>query len=206
MGIPPFQLEDYIQVQSNSNKPSNLANEKFAHGHGLVIGIAHYANINNLPNAVLNDARELRLLLENSAGYTASNIISLLDDNATRTAIRAAFDELALRTEVDDTVIIFYSGHGAHNSSDTKSQYILPYDWTLNDLEHTCISGEELTTLISNIRANRVLVILDSCHSGGIGNPKDLKLNSYIKGHLSEDYYAVASSGQRPCYYCIFTF
>lgn len=126
----------------------------------------------------------------------------LLDEQATGDGIRAALADLEARAGPGDTAVIFFSGHGAHDSHSSEpgtqnsepKQYILPYDCDLSDLPGTAISGEETTMLLHSIRAGRLLVLFDSCHSGGAGEPKGAL--PQFKAGLSEDYYQALAQGK----------
>lgn len=63
-------------------------------------------------------------------------------------------------------------------------EYLCPVEANLNNLENSCISSEEFTIALRSIRANRVVVFLDACHSGGIGETKEVEFG--VKGGLSE--------------------
>ena len=53
-----------------------------------------------------------------------------------------------------------------------RGTYLLPYDCDPSRLGATAIESEELTSLLGNIRAVRLVVILDACHSAGAGELK----------------------------------
>ncbi len=93
------------------------------------------------------------------------------------------------------TAIVFFSGHGGYNPAggDTQ-QYLLPYDCDPLDLPGTAITGDEMTRLLREIKAGRLLVLFDSCHSGGAGDPKGELAE--IKLGLSEDYYRKLAAGK----------
>jgi len=142
-------------------------------------------------------ARDLRALLTDPAtcGYPSGQATQLLDGEAAADSIRAALADLAARTGPDDTAVVFFSGHGAHGPAggDTH-QYILPYDCDPADLPGTAISGDEMTKMLREIQASRLLVLFDSCHSGGAGDPKGTL--PQIKRGLSEDYYQALAQGK----------
>jgi uncharacterized caspase-like protein len=103
--------------------------------------------------------------------------------------------DLASRTGSDDTAVVFFSGHGAHDLLDGNSrQYILPHDCDPTDLAGTAITGDEMTAMLRQIRADRLLVSFDSCHSGGAGDPK--RLPPQLKQGLNEDYYQALAQGK----------
>jgi metacaspase-1 len=195
LGIPPIQVDGYIEVQANDTQlvPPSAT---FTQGHAVVVGIANYAHVSALPEVVLKDARDLAALLVDTAscGYPAANVVQLLDHAATGAGIHTALDDLATRTGPDDTAIVFFSGHGAHAATNGfEQQYLLPYDCQLTDLPGTALNGTEITGRLCAITAGRLLVFFDCCHSGGIGNPKGA-LSSLRLG-LSQDYYAALAQG-----------
>ncbi|MBU1751228.1 MAG: caspase family protein [Chloroflexi bacterium] len=197
LGIPPIQVEGYLEAEATKEHRSLPASGTFEHGHALVIGVANYQDVWPLPETVLNDARDLRALLTAAAscGYAPNKVTQLLDDEATGAGIRAALADLAVRTGPGDTVVVFFSGHGAHNPAGSEGQqYILPYDCDSADLPDTAIPGDEMTALLRDIKADRLLMLFDSCHSGGAGDPKGML--PQLKGGLSEGYYAALAQGR----------
>jgi hypothetical protein len=201
LGIPPIQVEGYLQAERGKEHLPPPPSGAFEGGHALLVGVANYPRVNPLPETVLDDARDLRALLTDPAtcGYPADHVVQLLDDEATGTHLRAALADLAARTGPEDTAIVFFSGHGAH-APDPKGfpnpsglQYILPYDCDPRDLPGTAIGGDEMTGLLREVRADRLLVLFDSCHSGGAGDPKGPL--PQVKRGLSEDYYQALAQG-----------
>jgi hypothetical protein len=196
LGIPPIQVEGYIEVEVKKEQLPVPPSGIFERGHALVIGVANYPRVRPLPEIVLDDARALHELLTSAAcRYPAANVTQLLDDQATADGIRTALADLTTRTGPDDTVVVFFSGHGGHEDNGAEpQQYLIPYDCDPNDLSGTAISGEEMTGLLRNINAGRLLVLFDSCHSGGAGDPKSLL--PQLKTGLSESYYEGLAQGK----------
>ena len=196
LGIPPIQIEGHIQAEARTAQIDLPSSGRFEHGHALVIGIANYPKISPLPATILNDARDLGSLLTDPriCGYPPSQVTALLDQEATGAGIRTALAALAAHTGPNDTAIVFFSGHGVQATRDgILRQYILPYDSDLANLEHTAIAGDEMTELLNTISAGRLLVLFDSCHSGGAGDPKgSLELASGLR----EEYYAALAQGK----------
>ena len=206
LGIPPIQVEGYVEAETGKARLPRQPSGTFEHGHALVIGVANYPRVNPLPETVLDDARDLRALLTDPAacGYPPGQVAQLLDAEATGDGIRAGLADLAARSGPEDTAVVFFSGHGAHEpgssnlkpetSSTKPSQYILPYDCDPADLPGTAISGDEMTEMLREIQAGRLLVLFDSCHSGGAGDPKG-PLPRVRRG-LSEGYYEALAQGK----------
>jgi len=196
LGLPPIQVEGYLEAKAKDERlppPTGL----FEHGHAVLIGVANYPNVNPLPEIVLDDARDLHNLLNDTTrcGYPSDQVEQLLDGCATADGIRAALADLATRAGPDDTAIVFFSGHGAHDhTGGDPRQFIIPYDCDPNDLEGTAIRGDEMTAMLNQVKAGRLLVLFDSCHSGGAGDPKGLL--PLTKQGLSEGYYEALALGK----------
>lgn len=195
--LPPIEVEGYLQTSMQKAQLHPPPSGEFKQGHALVIGIANYPKVRPLPEIVLNDARDLRTLLtdKDRCGYPSANVAQLLDGQATANGIRTALTDLAARTTPDDTAVIFFSGHGAYNASGGSSnQYIMPYDCDPKDLPGTAITGQEMTERLRKIKAGRLLVLFDCCHSGGAADPKSLM--PQMKHGLSEAYYQALAQGK----------
>jgi hypothetical protein len=137
---------------------------------------------------------EMRAALDLLAGgVAAGQVVQLLDDEASGAGICQALADLAGRVGPDDTAVVFFSGHGAHTRAGGGTQYLLPYDCDLADLPGTALSGEKVTSLLQEIQAGRLLVLFDSCHSGGAGEPKGVE---EIRAGLEEDYYQALAQGK----------
>src|SRR5271157_2668774 len=167
--------------------------------HALVIGIADYANIRKLPK--VRDAEDLAAAIIDPAlcGYDPKNVTILLEQDATRDKIRVAFEVLKGRCNADSTVFLYFSGHGGQIKKGTnKGQYLLPVEVIYpgdDDLARTAISGTELTEALRAIKAKRLTVVLDCCHAGGIGEPRDLGSAEEVVNGVSDGYLNELKSG-----------
>ncbi|MCI5143722.1 MAG: caspase family protein, partial [Candidatus Electrothrix sp. ATG1] len=84
-----------------------------------------------------------------------------------RNGILVALDDLAKDTDVDSTVVIYFSGHGGKKDG---GYYFCPYKFNSAALQNTAISGQEFKDKIAAIPAKKKLILLDCCHAGGIGS------------------------------------
>jgi hypothetical protein len=150
----------------------------FANAHALVVGIAAYrTGIKLLPPTVLNDAQAIHKALVDPAvcGYDRAHVRCLLDTAATGSALRAALRDLAQSANDRSTVFMYFSGHGGRLAS---GDYLLPVDAVYPDevaLAQSAVSAAEFTTALRAIAARKLVVVLDCCHSGGLGETKDYK-------------------------------
>jgi hypothetical protein len=165
----------------------------FPNAHALLIGVGAYRHLP--PLAKTNtDVRDLHGLLARS-GYPAANLALLPDEQATKAAISDRLDWLARRAGPDDTALVFFSGHGAQRIGGFEpGEYLCPVEADWHNLRATAISDDELTIALRAIRAGRVAVFLDACHSGGVGAPKDAALAA--KAGLSEAAYERLAASQ----------
>src|SRR5436190_1989850 len=144
--------------------------------HALVIGIADYQHIRKLPR--VQDAQAIASLLKDPqrCGFPATNVQLLEEEHATRPAISGALAALRERANASSTVVIYFSGHGGRiEEGELAGQYLLPVDTVYPadaDLARTALSGTEFAAALRAIPARKVLVILDCCHAGGIGETK----------------------------------
>lgn len=140
----------------------------FTPGSALVIGAG-----GDLP-ATIADATGLASLLADPArcAYAPEQVRLLTDAQATRPAVLAALEALT-GAATTATVVIYFSGHGYRLSAAAgPAYYLLPYGYDLNRLAQTAISGMELADRLRAIPAARLLVLLDCCHAGGVGEAK----------------------------------
>lgn len=139
----------------------------------LLIGIGAYTNVRPL-NKTVTDASDIHSLLL-THGYEAGKCRVLLDKSATKAAISDALDQLARAVGPDDSVLLFFSGHGARRVGGFEpGEYLCPVEANWYNLRGTAISTDELTTAVRSLKARHLFIFLDACHSGGVGEPKDI--------------------------------
>jgi len=146
----------------------------FSTGHALIVGIAKYpATIGPLPDAVRHDAEDLeRMLLSPECGYLTANVKTLIDGAATLVNIRTALDCLVKTAKEDDFVLVYFSGHGALISMSPDTSALLPVDCDRNDFSSTVLQEGELSSFLGKMKAQRLLVMIDACHSDGAARLK----------------------------------
>lgn len=167
--------------------------------YALVIGIAKYQAVSPLPPSVLRDARAVARVLREPTrcAYPVGNVQLLLGKKATRQGIVEAFERLAARLNEKSTVLIYFSGHGGQiNSGPLAGDYLLTYDSRIDSaesLQTTGLSGDWLSENMGRFPARKVLVVLDCCHAGGIGEAKFAGSPSFSA--LSTRFYDQLESG-----------
>lgn len=137
--------------------------------YAIVIGIERYRQ--KLPQAdfAIHDARIMAEYLTKALGVPEENLVTLLGDHATKTDLEKYLDGwLPNRVERDDSVFIYYAGHGAPNPK-TGEAYIVPYDGDPTYIETTGYSMKRLHETLAKLQSKEVIVMLDSGFSGAGG-------------------------------------
>lgn len=163
----------------------------FSGGHALVIAVADYAHVNPLPPSVLNDAQDIVATLTSAThcGYAPQNVRLLLDNQATLEAIRQALEALAVCAQPSDTVLIFFSGHGARLGDESA---LVPFDCDTRRVAQTTLSAQEFSAALARIKAERLVVFIDACHAGAAvtfksaGAALNLGFNEKSLGQLAQ--------------------
>lgn len=175
----------------------------YPQGHALLIGVANYQQVTNLPAAILNDARDVAATLTSPdyCGYESVNVVTLLDGQATRAAVLNGLAELAARAGTDDTACVFFSGHGAIvGDVGAEDSVLVTVDTNLADMERTSISSDEFAHALAQIKAKRVLVFIDACHAGGASVSKTLtdgRGHQFKSGYTSNTFIKLAIGSGR---------
>ena len=152
----------------------DTGNEPMRRGRNIVavIGIDDYVAWRKLHNAV-SDAKGMRTLFVERLGFREL-LPPLLDAAATLQTITSLLqDELSTKLEPDDSLVLFFAGHGHTESSQigsktVKTGYLIPFEARLPQ-EHkfsTYIKLDSFLRDVARLPARHVLVILDACYSG----------------------------------------
>ena len=147
----------------------------FEFGKALVIGVGQYDELSELGQTPCNDASDIAELLVNPkyCGYVDSNVEVLVEKKATKVAIVGALQKLASEATPRDTVVVYFSGHGAQKlSGPNEGTYLCPPGYKRDYPRETGLEAYEFTQLLQAIPAERILVIIDACHAGDAVTPK----------------------------------
>jgi len=155
---------------------AKLARDAYA----VVIGVGRYESvaIPSLKYAVA-DAEAVYNVLTATAGFKKDNVLLLTDRTDRKPTLRnmkyALGTFLARAAQKDDTVIVYFAGHGAPEidqrglERDGLAKYLIPSDADADDLYSTALPMDELQAIFGRIEAERVVMFLDACYSGAAG-------------------------------------
>jgi WD40 repeat protein/uncharacterized caspase-like protein len=161
----------------------------------IAVGVNEYANSQYNLKYAMADAQsfseEVRLRQTQLGNFQNIEVVSLVNENATKANILAALRRLTgepgppslkagplsnlKRAQPEDTVIIYFAGHG---TAQAQRFYLIPHDLgytgdrtKLNEeglrtiLAHS-ISDEELEQAVEGLDAGHLLLVIDACNSG----------------------------------------
>jgi hypothetical protein len=131
----------------------------------VFIAIDRYQEWGPLSNPV-RDAREIRDIL--TKNYYIDEVRELYDSQATAGNIRRLFDELRQKTGRNDSVFVFYAGHGQTDEV-TKTGSWIPVDAGRDQFAQTnWLPNIQIRNMLSALPALHVFLIADACFSGDI--------------------------------------
>lgn len=146
------------------------ADEPTATCYVVTIGINKYKNPRLNLNYAVDDALSISSLLEKRGQelFTNVEVISILDEEATKENIVNQLKELSKKVKPTDVFYFFYAGHG---SLVNEQFYFIPTDATRlyeeSSLKEDALFVGDMVGLFKEIKALKQVVMIDACHSGG---------------------------------------
>jgi tetratricopeptide (TPR) repeat protein len=139
--------------------------DSYANSWAVIIGIDTYQKAPRL-NYATADAKAVAALLP-SLGFPNGNIQLLLDANATKARIEAAFYQRLNGIGPNDRLFVYFSGHGKTQPTRTGEEgYILPVDADPDNLPLTAIAMDDIQRIAKRLPAKHYLFVMDACFSG----------------------------------------
>ena len=156
-------------AQSTSEIISTPVKDKWA----LVIGISEFKNNSLNLKYAAKDAGDFKDFLISKCHFAPDHVKLLTNQSASRNKILDLIGDSWLPRVVlpEDLVVIFISSHGSPSEMDVCGvNYVVAHDTNPDKLFTTGIPIQQLANTIKDrVHSDRVLVILDACHSGGAG-------------------------------------
>jgi hypothetical protein len=133
--------------------------------HALIITVSEYQR-SPLPG-VLTD-RKLATELATRFGVPPQNIVQLSEQQVTREGLKQAFADMSETIMPGDKLYVYFSGHGARYFNKATGQ--CTESIVMQDMH--VVTNAEFAGMIRPLsaKADKTVVMLDSCHSGGVAN------------------------------------
>ena len=116
------------------------------------------------------------------SGYKKRDIVALVNEQATKSKIISAFENLTKLCRKNDIIYIHFSGHGQRitdidgDETDGWDESWIPYDayrkYGIKDKGEKHLIDDEIYNLLVEIKRRvgvkgKIMVVADACHSGG---------------------------------------
>ena len=131
--------------------------------HLLVIAIDEYEHCPVLQNC-FKDAAGFIEVLKERYNFSDEHILTLYNSEATRANIHARLKELKKRVKPQDSLIIFFSGHG---ETEDNVGYWVPVE-AHPTREWEFVSTNDIKSRLDAINSFHTFVIVDACFSGAL--------------------------------------
>jgi Caspase domain len=156
--------------------PSSVERERWA----VVVGGWQYESTEILGlRYPVPDAKAIADVLIGAAGFKKEHVLLLTDKTVKSPTLRnikwALGTFMARSAGKEDTVLIFFAGHGAPEvdprgiEGDGLAKYLVPADADPDDLFSTALPMDDIQTIFARIESERVVVFLDICYSSAAG-------------------------------------
>jgi hypothetical protein len=133
----------------------------------LAVGISQYQDAELRLGLAAKDALDFSSIWAEQKGQLYSGVEAkvLSDAQATKGNILDGLEWIQRQVTQKDVAVLFFAGHGFNDSNGMF--YFLPVEADLERLKRTGISQSDITSTVTMI-AGKVLVFIDTCHSGNL--------------------------------------
>lgn len=138
---------------------AGIRNNYYANSYALVIGINQYKNAGwpNLDNAVKGAEAFKSMLADHHF-----NVISLYNEQATKSNIMAKVQEIMGRAQAKDRFLLYFAGHGQKKG---VRGFLVPFD---GKSEANYVPLKTIIDISQKVNAKHQLYVLDACYAGFI--------------------------------------
>ncbi len=168
--------------------------------YALVVGVSKYRDA-KVPKLELSDkdAKAFGEFLETQKEvFKDTRVTYLLNEKATKSEVEKYLYYTLPKAGKNDTIILFFSGHGAYDPLRPEEFLFLPYDTESEYLGTTAVKMSGLEFL-KGVEAERVLIIADACYAGGFSRSKAKSpapsFESFLKEVRNSSGRAIITSG-----------
>ena len=144
----------------------------------FVVGVSKFAKPGINLKYPAKDAKDLASYLVNEANFAPDHVKLMVDEQATKEQVLAELGDkwLPRLAHPNDLVLIFISTHGSPSQADLEGlNYLVMHNTDPSSLYATGLPLSDLAAAIKHrVHSNRVVLIIDACHSGAAEAAKGL--------------------------------
>ena len=164
--LATLSTSSHCVCQAEEDLASTPVKDKWA----LIVGISEFKNSSLNLKYAAKDAEDFKNFLVKECHFAEDHVKLLQNQNATKNKILDLIGDSWLPRVAlpDDLVLIFISSHGSPSEMDVCGvNYVVAHDSNPEKLFTTGLPIQQLAnTIRDRVHCNRVLVVLDACHSG----------------------------------------
>lgn len=131
----------------------------------IAFGIREYKDSSMNLTYSDKDAQDLIKVFQESQLYGSVQPIIFQNNEVTKEKVAAAKSAL-MKSDIDDHVILFYSGHGVLDNQ--MDYYLSTHDLDFEQPQERGLAFESYRDILDAIPARNRLILVDACHSGEI--------------------------------------
>lgn len=149
--------------------------------HVVAIGVSRYRDASRNLTYAAKDATDLAAMLKGLAKagkFDAVRTLELTDERAVA-GLTGEVGRFIAGSQVQDTVVIFFAGHGLIASD--GSYRLATHDTDFKDADRTALAFDALIASFAKGSAQNRLMLIDACHSGEL-EPQSVALPSATGG------------------------
>ena len=144
-----------------------------AHCYALLVGIDYENTPHDLHGIPSNDITCIKQQLEISSIANPENLYILKNNQATKESILNKLNIIVNNMDKRSTLIFYFSGHGGRAT--TSGSYLFTSD-------NQMLTTHDLAAVFNRAISNKIIIMLDSCYSGGIGTAFHVDSNNFKQG------------------------
>lgn len=157
---------------SSTQKSTNYIFTDNPNKFAITIGINYTSDDSTTDDlyGCINDLNNINEFLLEKCNFTSSNIISLCSNEATKSNIDSAIQQMILFSQNNQNAELWFSfsGHGSQKNSfiesDGKTELICPSDYKINGYISDNWLNSQFCNKLSD--SSKLFVLMDCCHSG----------------------------------------
>lgn len=167
--------ENYIEITAFNELGGESSRVAVKESHELKMpskvyfvgmGVSEYNNEDMNLKYAAKDANDMaQVLYEKYLGKATFKQLLLTDEKVTKSVLPEIKKFIGEAT-VHDKVILFIAGHGGYEKKSSGEYYYVVHDTDISSLKKTAISWADLEELLYATKANKKVLLMDTCESG----------------------------------------
>jgi hypothetical protein len=179
-------IEEMAKKNAQAAQVALTAKSKKNRRLAVLIGNNTYQDPIPTLETPVSDVEETAKLLKEKFGFETRVLL-----NGGKKQIFQTLNQLITDTSPDDSILLFYAGHG-YLVEDTGMGYWIPSDGSVKTPKNW-ISNSDIAKLLQAIPAKQVILLSDSCYSGSLVKELRVKSNRHFKKTQKEEVKALRS-------------